>query len=142
MAGSIIQIYITTSDRLPDLTVKDGQLIFVKDVKKIYLDYGSLRTEYSVLQTVDTEKDRENMDSPAEGFYFVEETSRMWWYKNKWVPITPSNLEPVFIGDYDSFPTIGRENTLYVTEDGTYIWSNKLNDYLLVASKTEWQTLN
>lgn len=140
--AAIMKMYITTSDRLPQLSVEDGQLIFVRDTKRIYLDYGSLRVEYSVIQTLDTDEDRINLESPVEGFYYIEETAAMWRYKDKWIQVTSKQNEPIYIGGVDSFPTIGKEKTLYVSEDVIYTWDENTQQYIIVSNKTEWKTIS
>lgn len=42
-----VKFYSTVASKLADLPVVDGQMIFVTDTKKFYLDTGGLRLEYS-----------------------------------------------------------------------------------------------
>ena len=50
MADKMISVIGTVASRLPDLSIKDGQLIFVKDKKKIALDLGGKRTFYNDIE--------------------------------------------------------------------------------------------
>ena len=41
------QIIVTVSDRIKDLVIKDGQLIFMQDEGRIAMDYKGKRTFYN-----------------------------------------------------------------------------------------------
>lgn len=142
MANAIVKMYTTTASKLSQLQVLDGQLIFVRDVRKIYLDINGARLEYSIIQVLASEEDRSNLLAPVEGFYFVESTHVMWRYKDKWTQISPFNLNPIFFGGTsDDLPSVGDSATLYVTDDATYKWDALLREYVVVSNKTEWKTL-
>lgn len=134
-----VKFYSTVASKLTNLPVVDGQCIFVTDTKKFYLDMGGLRLGYSDIQVLATESDRTGLLAPTEGFYFVDDTNVMWRYKSKWIQITPSNIQPFVYGDFDSFPHPGKENTLYATQDSTYVWSTVADSYICIANKTEWK---
>lgn len=138
-----IKFFYTSSQRLPLLPVVDGQMIFTIDTNIIYLDINGLRLSYNTIKIFDTEDERQNASSLAEGFYFVNETNIAWKYKGNgsWTQLTPSNLEPIFIGSYDTFPSIGQPKTLYVADEGIYKWDEYSNKYLMVSNKTEWQKI-
>ena len=71
----ILSVISTTASRLPDLAIKDGQLIFVKDTQKVALDIGSRRTFYNQINILQTESERQSLLAPISGlFYFVLET--------------------------------------------------------------------
>lgn len=141
MAAPIVKMYSTTAARLSDLAVLDGQMIFVKDVRKIYLDLNDIRVEYSILQVLSDEQERAAILAPVEGFYYVESTHVMWRYKSGWTQITPSNLTPVFFGAYETFPEVGDPSVLYVDDDVLYKWDALTSSYLAVANKTQWEEL-
>lgn len=65
----------TTSNRLNELPIENGQIIFAVDVRTIYMDFRDKRTSFSTIFVFETEEDRLAMENPAEGFYFVEETT-------------------------------------------------------------------
>lgn len=134
-----VKFYSTVASKLADLPVVDGQMIFVTDTKKFYLDMGGLRLGYSDIQILPSESDRTGLLAPTEGFYFVDDTNVMWRYKNGWHQITPSNAQPFVYGEFDSFPEVGKENTLYATEDATYVWDTITSSYICIANKTEWK---
>ena len=140
MAG-IVKFYYTINSKLSSLPIVDGQVIFVSDTKKFYLDMNGLRLGYSDIQVLATESDRTSILAPVEGFYFVDDTNVMWRYKGSWKQITPSELSPLYFGDYDSFPPIGKENTLYITNDATYRWDSITSSYICIANKTEWRVI-
>ena len=139
--SAIVKFYYTVNSKLAELPIVDGQVIFVSDTKKFYLDMNGLRLGYSDIQVLATESDRTSILAPTEGFYFVDDTNVMWRYKGSWKQITPSELSPLYFGDYDSFPPIGKENTLYITNDATYRWDSITSSYVCIANKTEWRAI-
>lgn len=139
MAGAIIQVYATTATRLPDLAVNDGNLIFVRDTRKVYLDYGGLRLDFTTIRVFQTDAERVGTLAPVEGFYYVEDTGVLWRYSSSWKQITPSNLTPIFFGKYEDFPPTGSSSMLYVDDAQTYRWDGA--KYIVVANKTEWEEL-
>ena len=64
-----IKFFYTSSQRLPLLPVVDGQMIFTIDTNIIYLDINGLRLSYNTIKIFDTEDERQNASSLAEGFY-------------------------------------------------------------------------
>ena len=134
------RIYYTTDSRLSDLGINDGQIIFTSDTQTIYLDMKGKRLSYSTIRVYDTDADRSSVLAPVEGYYYVEETHVLWRYKNKWIQITPSDLEPVvFYSNESSLPTIGVENKLYCTDNAIYNW--KQSSYNMIVIRTEWETI-
>lgn len=140
MTSSPAQFYYTTSTKLKDLNIVNGQIIFTSDTKTMYLDMKNKRHSYSTIQSFKTDADRINELLPASGYYFVEETNVLWRYRNGWAQITPSNLSPIlFFGDKTQLPSTGIEDTLYCTDNAIYTW--KQSSYQMVADKTEWKTI-
>ena len=139
--SAIVKFYHTTDSKLPQLSVTDGNLIFTTDTKRMYLDINGMRLHYMDIQILSQESDRTSILAPIEGFYFVEETNVLWRYKGGWKQVTPSNLSPLFFGDYEDFPPQGQSDILYVTDDATYKWDSLTSTYICVSNKTEWKTL-
>ena len=137
-----MKIIYTTSDRLDELTIEDGQIIFVVDTRMIYMDMKSKRTGYSTIFVFETEQERLEMENPAKGFYFVEETSIVWRYKTQWIQITQSGLNPIVFGEeVSSFPERGMEGALYCGNNAIYKWNSSESSYHLIANKNEWKEL-
>lgn len=134
-----VKFYYTVASKLADLPIVDGRVIFVSDTRSFYLDMKGVRLEYRDIQVLPSESDRTSILAPVEGFYFVDDTNVMWRYKNGWHQITPSNITPFVYGELESFPSPGKENTLYATQDATYVWDNITQSYLCIANKTEWK---
>lgn len=135
----MMSIRATTSERISDLVIKNGQLIFIYDVGRIALDYNGKRTFYNQIIELDAEQDRLNLTDPTNGkYYFVIETMEFWRYYNGWNLLTKSNDDVVVIAD--EFPALGQKKTLYVnsTENNEHIsiWSDEKQDYTVVADKT------
>ena len=103
---TILSVVETTASRLPSLSIKNGQLIFVKDASKIALDIDGKRTFYNQTVVLQTESERTSLLAPIVGlFYFVVETTILWAYQTEgWIQITtpPSSIEqtaPIDTGD-------------------------------------------
>lgn len=142
MAAPILKVYTTISDKLNDLSVINGQLIFVSDTKTIYLDNNGVRLSYDIIQVLKTDKDRIDIKKPKEGFYFVEDSAVLWRYKNQWVQLTRGNVPHIILIDkYIDLPSIGENDTIYSTENAVYVWDNKDKKYVSIANKTEWDRI-
>lgn len=140
--AAIVKVYSTVASKLNQLQVVDGQLIFVKDIKKIFLDMNGIRLGYDPIQVFSTEEERQGVLAPVEGFYFVESTGVMWRFSNEWKQLTPSNLDPLFFGNKkEDFPSQGNSATLYVADNATYKWDSLLKEYIMISNKTEWEKL-
>ena len=136
----VLSVIATTSERMKDLVIKNGQLIFIQDSGRIAFDFKNKRKFYNQIEELDTELTRQELESPVNGvYYFVIETAVLWTYRNnEWVQITSRPQEIVFIGT--EFPELGVEQTIYAnTTDGNEhiaIWDENLSDYKIVADKT------
>lgn len=75
MAVPIIRIYTTVFSKLSELPVVDGQLIFVQDMRTVYLDNHGMRLPYTVIDVLPTEEDRVALKEPAKGFYYTEDSN-------------------------------------------------------------------
>ena len=139
--SAIVKFYHTTQSKLAQLPVSDGNLIFVTDTKKMYLDINGNRLGYQDIQILPTETDRTSILAPIEGFYYIEETNILWRYKEGWKKVTPDNLSPLFFGAYEDFPPTGNSNVLYISDDATYKWDSLTSTYICVSNKTEWKEL-
>lgn len=97
----IMSVIATTANRLPDLAIKNGQLIFIRDSQKIALDFDDKRVFYNQIVVINTDIERTSLLAPVTGlFYFVIETQILWTYQTEWVQVTtpPSEhakLDPI-----------------------------------------------
>lgn len=117
-----LKVVSTTSDRLGQLLVDYGQLIFVRDTRELYFDHQQGRISYSQIIILETEEQRANMRSPVNGFYFVKNTGVIWRYDNGWISITNPPSELIEFLPKNSFPQIGKENVLYIDGIKIYRW--------------------
>lgn len=132
----ILSVLVTTADRLPDLSIKNGQLIFIENKHKIALDFKNKRTFYNQIVVLQTDNERVTLESPeTEVFYFVIETCVLWYYGISWNQITTSPEEIVFIGT--TLPEIGSTKTLYIdkTNKTISIWDDESNNYDVISEK-------
>lgn len=135
---TIMSVVATTASRLPDLSIKNGQLIFVKDSQKVALDLNDKRTFYNQIVVLQTDLERQSLLAPISGlFYFVIDTAVLWHYEQTWIQITTSPNEIVYIGV--SLPEPGSANTLYVDTalNNVSVWDDDTKKYQIVADKTE-----
>ena len=139
---SVLSLVATTSSKIRDLVIKDGQLIFIQDLGRIAFDFKGQRVFYNQIVELDTEAERLTLDSPLSGYYFVIDTAVLWFYQNGWVQITEKPQEVIFIGV--ELPELGQANKIYVnTTDGNEhisVWDEDLNEYKVVADKTQSMT--
>ena len=135
---TILSLCATTSEKVKDLIIKDGQLIFVHDVGRLAFDYQGKRTFYNQIIELDTEQERIDMSDPVNGrYYFIIETAVLWRYFNGWTQLTSSPNEILFIGT--EMPELGQSNKLYVNKSKKEIsvWDDDTNAYSAVSNYTD-----
>ena len=135
---TILSVVATYSSNLPNLTIKNGQLIFVPDAQKIALDFNDKRVFYNQIVILQTEISRTSILAPVNGlFYFVIENAVLWMYQDQWIQITRPPEEIVFIGV--ELPELGSSKTVYIdkVQKNISVWDNDLKSYIVVSDKTE-----
>jgi hypothetical protein len=137
-AETVMSLIATTSSRVKDLTIKNGQLIFIQDLGRIAFDFKNKRVFYNQIVELNTEGDRVTLDNPISGYYFVIDTATLWFYQDEWVQITEKPEEVVFIGV--ELPELGqaKENALYVNkmEREIAVFDSASNEYIIVSNYT------
>lgn len=139
---SILSMLCTTSSRIKDLSIKDGQLIFVQDSKKIALDFKGKRTFYNQITELENESERLSLSSPVNGqYYFVIGTAVLWTYQNGWIQITGQPSDIVFIET--EMPTLGVDNKIYINPKTKEIsvWDDNTQTYTVVANKIDVEAI-
>lgn len=131
---------ITTDSRLTQLPQKNGQLIFVRDTQKIYLDAKEVRTEYTSIINLVDEEQRKGMISPINGgFYFVQDTKVLWNYEGgTWTQLTGLVQEKQVLFDDDETISIDqmKDDTLYVSGRDIY---RRLGNHRVKMSPILWE---
>ena len=139
---NVMSLIATSSSRIKDLVIKNGQLIFIQDLGRIAFDFNNKRVFYNQIVELNTDMERREMVSPLNGYYFVVDTGVLWRYRNDWIQITSKPEEIVFVGV--ELPALGQENTIYAnTTEGAEcvsVWSDELGAYIVVADKTQSMT--
>ncbi len=134
-----LKVIATSSSRIRDLIIKNGQLIFIKDLKRIAFDFNNTRTFYNQIVEMDTEADRQELENPLNGYYFVIDSACLWYYKDGWTQITERPKEVVFIGV--ELPELGqaKEGVLYVNkaEKEIAVFDSASNEYVVVSDRTK-----
>lgn len=142
MASTKAKLYITKERFLPTLPIKNGQIIFIPDSQKVCLDMSSTRYTYQTLREFKTDVERQSMESPHQGFYFVQETNTIWRYTDSWKQITPNNIEPiVYKESEEDFPIQGNKESLYFTDSGIFNWKETTEEYNLIANANRWDVI-
>ena len=133
-----VKFISTSSDKIPEIEVKAGQVIFSKDDRVIYLD-TNVRTAYRQIIEIDTDLQRTSLAIPLKGFYFVKSTNVLWRYDTEWVALTESPKQQIVFARRAEFPSVGDENTLYI--DGLAMY-RYLGRYLpFQQGGSQWQDL-
>lgn len=141
---TVMSLVATSSSRIRDLVIKDGQLIFLQDLGRIAFDFKGKRVFYNQIVELETEAERQSLENPLSGYYFVYDEACLWFYKDGWIQITEKPQEVVFIGV--ELPQLGQANKLYAnTTEGSEnisVWDEELGCYVVVADKTQEVTEN
>lgn len=134
---SVLKLVATTSSKIKNLIIKDGQLVFIQDLGRIAFDFKGKRVFYNQIVELETEAERLALEEPLNGYYFVLGTGRLWSYKNGWIPITgePEAIEFVDV----ELPQLGQEKKLYInkTEQNISVWDDETDKYIQVANYTD-----
>lgn len=127
-AKTVLSVVSTSNSKLSELSVKDGQLIFVQDKNTIAFDFGGRRRLYKQIEEVSTDAARLSILAPVTGcYYFVVETSVLWTYRDGWVQITttPSSVKDQSdsaLEDAKAYADeIGKRATGSIDEDGNVV---------------------
>ena len=125
---TVLSAIATSNSKLSELSVKNGQLIFIQDKNTIAFDFGGRRRLYKQIEDVSTDADRLSILAPVAGcYYFVVETSVLWTYRNEWVQITTTSKD---IKEYSDnaledakayADEIGKRATGSIDEDGNIV---------------------
>lgn len=136
---TILSVCATTGERVKELPVSNGQLIFVQDKHRIALDFNNKRRFYNQIEELSTDYARSSLLAPVSGmYYFVIETAVLWTYQEgAWVQITSRPEEIVFIGE--ELPELGQTKTLYVDSNDKEIsiWDESAGNYVVVSDYTK-----
>lgn len=136
MASAVMSLVATSSSRIRELTIKDGQLIFIQDLGRIAFDYKGQRVFYNQIVELKTEAERLSLENPLDGYYFVIDSACMWFYKDGWTQITEKPDDILFI-DVE-LPQLGQQGKLYVDTDDREIsvWDEETDKYIAVSNYT------
>lgn len=135
---SVLKLVATTSSKIRNLTIENGQLVFLYDIGRIAFDYKDKRVFYNQIVELETEAERLLLEEPLEGYYFILGSGCLWFYKDGWTQITEKPQKVVQIGV--NLPDLGQaqEGTLYVNkvEREIAIFDSASNEYIIVSDYT------
>lgn len=131
---NVMSLIATSSSRIKDLVIKNGQLIFIQDAGRIAFDFNNKRVFYNQIVELNTDAERQELVSPLNGYYFVVDTGVLWAYRNEWVQITSKPEEIVFVGV--ELPTLGQANKIYVNKEEREIsiWDDSTDEYITISN--------
>lgn len=133
---SVLKLIATTSKKIRNLTIENGQLVFLYDIGRLAFDYKGTRVFYNQIVELETESERLSLEDPLDGYYFVIGSGVLWAYKAGWIQITgkPESIEFIDV----ELPELGQENKLYVnkSEQNISVWDEETNQYIAVANYT------
>lgn len=124
---AVLEIVSTTSEWLPQLAYKYGQLIFVKDTRQLYFDNLDGRTLYQQMIILETDEQRKSLPNPVSGLYFTKDKKEIWsfqegvWYKVSTTPNGSSTKVIEYIDESPSENMIGEYNILYI-DNSNKMW--------------------
>ena len=131
-------VIATSSSRVKDLVIKNGQLIFIQDKGRIAFDFNNKRVFYNQIIELETEYERASLSTPSCGYYFVIDSAVLWRYDEGWKQITNAPEEVLFIGV--ELPELGQAKTgvLYVNkaDKEISIYDEAANSYVVVSDYT------
>ena len=137
-SGGGFKVIATSSSKIRDLVIKNGQLIFIQDLKRIAFDFNNKRVFYNQITTLSSEYERLSLDSPLSGYYFVVDSACLWFYQDGWSQITERPQEVIHIGV--EMPSLGqgKEGMLYVNkaEKEIAVFDSASNEYIVVSDYT------
>ena len=135
---SIMSLIATSSTRIKDLVIKDGQLIFIQDLGRIAFDFKGKRVFYNQIVELPTESERIKLNYPLSGYYFVIDTAVLWFYQDGWTQVTGKPDEVISIGV--ELPELGqaKDNVLYINkaEKEIAVFDKASNEYIIVSDYT------
>lgn len=138
---SVVKFISTTEKKLPELEILNGQLIFVEDTRRIYMDLHNKRTSYTNIIYLSTEAQRVGLTMPIPAFYFCYETNIVWRYEDttdSWIQITGKPQQSIVFLDEVDFPTQGNPSCLYISGVDMYRWKD--GEYQIIGS-SYWKEL-
>lgn len=122
---SVLSVYTTVNSKLADLSIEDGQLIFIRDKRKIALDFDGQRKIYEQIEELPSEEARTSLLAPVtDRYYYVLDPPVLWRYQETgWVQITtpPEDLSAVEQAAKDYADAISKRVTGSVDVDGNFV---------------------
>lgn len=136
-SGGGFKVIATSSSKIRQLPIRDGQLVFIQDLKRIAFDFNGTRVFYNQIIELNTEAERITLDNPLNGYYFVIDSACLWSYQGEWIQITEKPQEVLFVGV--ELPELGQQGKLYVDKDDKEIsiWDEGTGEYVTVSNYVE-----
>ena len=121
------KILYTTTDKLPEITLAPGQLIFCQDDRSIrFVNSETELINYQSVVSLDTDAEREALLTPYPALYWVRDTKELWRYDamDGWSKVSSggSGGEQQIV--FGTRPAVGEADKLYIDGVCMYLYLN------------------
>lgn len=131
--------YLTPSEKFNQIDYQLGNIIFVEDLHRLYLDGVYGRVCYDSIVIFSTDLERYEYEHPFEGFYFVEETKTLWrYYEDEWTSLTEPPTNNVVFVPKSELPQEGQFAVLYICDREMYVWDTNQHRYVGITAESIW----
>lgn len=132
-----LSMVVTTKDKISQLPLKDGQMIFLKDKQRIYWDWDKKRSAYHDILELATHTDRTGLENPVNNkIYLVDEDYTLWQYRNgEWFALTREPNVVFKSSPVDLSSTPGKKDVLYVAGKQLYIYNTENSSFEEIAKQ-------
>ena len=136
-----IKLYSILSSQLSNISIQDGNFIFVRDTRETFLDVLNERIQYNSVIVLSTESWRESIQNPVAGLYYVKESKTLYEYNTSegWTEIVGSGGNNYFIDSEEDLPEIGKSGVLYIKDTQIFKWDEDAGQYRELGGPT-WGT--
>lgn len=140
-----LSFVFTSSAKLSELSVKDGQMIYVGDKGKIYFDLKGERTAYHDIIELPSDAERLALTTPATNkIYLILDNLEMWRHNGTaWVKLSSEPQVVFYEAEENGFPTEGNTNKLYVRGTDIYRYVSDSSAYVKMCQSrsSRWETI-
>lgn len=136
-----IKLYSILSSQLSNISIQDGNFIFVRDTRETFLDVLNERIQYNSVIVLSTESWRESIQNPVAGLYYVKESKTLYEYNisEGWTEIVGSGGNTYFIESEEDLPETGKSGVLYIKDTQIFKWDEDAGQYCELGGPT-WGT--
>jgi len=136
---TMLSVLVTDNAKLYDIPISNNsQMIFVRDLRTIVLDYHGTRHFFNQIITINTEAEKGEI-APINGcYYFVKDSVVLYTYQDdNWIPLTQNSAGTIYIGI--AKPSVGVNGILYVDtmNQDISVWDLNRQEYTIVGNVSQ-----